>query len=51
MSRNKELYWVENPPSGDGHHVTLRFMNATELAEREAGQSACDAMLARQQGW
>ncbi|CAI8735870.1 Toxin [Pseudomonas sp. IT-P253] len=48
MAGNKEVPRVQNPPSGDGHHVTHRFMTATELAEREARQNAYDAMLARQ---
>ncbi|MHC8399582.1 colicin E3/pyocin S6 family cytotoxin [Pseudomonas sp. MDT1-17] len=48
MAGNKEIPRVKNPPSGDGHHVTHRFMTATELAERDARQNAYDAMLARQ---
>ncbi|MDI3272478.1 colicin E3/pyocin S6 family cytotoxin [Pseudomonas sp. AL03] len=48
MAGNKDIPRVQNPPSGDGHHVTHRFMTATELAEREARQNAYDAMLARQ---
>ena len=36
---------------GDGHHVTWRYMTAAELAEREAGQNAYDAMLARQEAF
>lgn len=48
MAGNKEVPRVKNPPSGDGHHVTHRFMTATELAERDARQNAYDAMLARQ---
>ena len=51
MAGNKEVPRVKNPPSGDGHHVTHRFMTATELAERDARQSAYDAMLARQQAF
>ena len=51
MAGNKDVPRVKNPPSGDGHHVTHRFMTATELAEREARQSAYDAMLARQQAF
>jgi hypothetical protein len=39
---------VQNPPQGYGHHVTYRYMTATELAERDARQNAYDAMLARQ---
>lgn len=48
MAGNKDIPRVKNPPSGDGHHVTHRFMTATELAAREARQNAYDAMLARQ---
>ncbi|WLG52110.1 S-type pyocin domain-containing protein [Pseudomonas sp. FP1742] len=48
MAGNKDIPRVQNPPSGDGHHVTHRFMTATELAERDARQDAYDAMLARQ---
>jgi hypothetical protein len=49
VAGNKDIPRVKNPPSGDGHHVTYRYMTATELAEREARQNAYDAMLARQQ--
>ncbi|QQO00189.1 colicin E3/pyocin S6 family cytotoxin [Pseudomonas sp. SW-3] len=48
MAGNKDIPRVKNPPSGDGHHVTHRFMTASELAERDARQNAYDAMLARQ---
>lgn len=48
MAGSKDIPRVKNPPSGDGHHVTHRFMTATELAERDARQNAYDAMLARQ---
>ena len=48
MAGKKDIPRVRNPPSGDGHHVTYRFMNTTELAEREARQNAYEAMLARQ---
>ncbi|MHC8390646.1 colicin E3/pyocin S6 family cytotoxin [Pseudomonas sp. MDT2-39-1] len=51
MAGNKEVPRVKNPPSGDGHHVTHRFMTATELAERDARQNAYDAMLARQEAF
>jgi len=51
VAGNKEVPRVKNPPSGDGHHVTHRFMTDTELAERDARQSAYDAMLARQQAF
>ncbi len=39
MAGKKDIPRVRNPPSGDGHHVTYRFMNTTELAEREARHS------------
>jgi hypothetical protein len=48
VARNKDIPRVPNPPAGDGHHVTYRYMTATELTEREARQNAYDAMLARQ---
>jgi hypothetical protein len=48
VAGNKDIPRVKNPPSGDGHHVTHRFMTASELAERDARQNAYDAMLARQ---
>ncbi|MHA3735189.1 S-type pyocin domain-containing protein [Pseudomonas sp. Eth.TT006] len=51
MARNKDIPRVNNPPAGDGHHVTYRYMTATELAEREARQNAYDAMLARQEAF
>ena len=48
MAGNKDIPRVKTPPSGDGHHVTHRFMTATELAARDARQNAYDAMLGRQ---
>lgn len=51
MAGNKDIPRVKNPPSGDGHHVTHRFMTASELAERNARQNAYDAMLARQEAF
>ncbi|WPN56825.1 colicin E3/pyocin S6 family cytotoxin [Pseudomonas sp. P9_31] len=51
MAGQKDIPRVPNPPSGDGHHVTYRFMTATELAERDARQNAYNAMLARQQAF
>jgi len=51
VARNKDIPRVQNPPQGDGHHVTWRYMTAVELAEREAGQNAYDAMLARQEAF
>lgn len=51
MARNKGIPRVQNPTQGDGHHVSWRYMTAAELAEREAGQNAYDAMLARQEAF
>lgn len=51
MARNKDIPRVPNPPAGDGHHVTYRYMTAAELAEREARQNAYEAMLARQEAF
>ncbi|PRB55433.1 toxin [Pseudomonas sp. MYb2] len=51
MAGNKEIPRVQNPPQGDGHHVTYRHMTATELAERDARQNAYDGMLARQEAF
>ncbi|MCD4530570.1 MULTISPECIES: colicin E3/pyocin S6 family cytotoxin [Pseudomonas] len=48
MTRKKDIPQVKNPPGGDGHHVTYRDMTPSELAAREAGQLAHEAMLARQ---
>ena len=48
MADNKDIPQLRNPPSGDGHHVTYRFMTPSELAERDAWQDAYEAMLARQ---
>lgn len=48
MAGSKDIPRVKNPPSGDGHHVTYRFMTPSELAQREARQNAYEAMLARQ---
>ncbi|MFJ2364412.1 colicin E3/pyocin S6 family cytotoxin [Pseudomonas sp. NPDC087697] len=48
MAVNKNIPKVRNPPSGDGHHVTERYMTATELADRDARQKSYDDMLARQ---
>ncbi|MBV6825007.1 S-type pyocin domain-containing protein [Pseudomonas sp. PD9R] len=48
MAGNKDIPRIKNPPSGDGHHVTYRYMTASELAERDARQKAYEAMLARQ---
>lgn len=30
MSRKTGIPRIQNPPSGDGHHVTSRYMSATE---------------------
>ncbi|MCP1445969.1 hypothetical protein J3D54_005101 [Pseudomonas sp. GGS8] len=51
MARKTDIPRVQNPPSGDGHHITSRYMTATELAEREARQKSYDDMLARQQAY
>jgi hypothetical protein len=51
VAGNKGIPRVQNPPQGDGHHVTYRYMTATELAERNARQNAYDAMLARQEAF
>ncbi|TBN41505.1 S-type pyocin domain-containing protein [Pseudomonas sp. BGI-2] len=51
MARKTDIPRVQNPPSGDGHHVTSRYLTATELAEREARQKTYDDMLARQQAY
>ncbi|WPC27402.1 colicin E3/pyocin S6 family cytotoxin [Pseudomonas moraviensis] len=49
MARKKDIPRVQNPPEGDGHHITTRYMTASELAEREAAHGAYEDMLARQQ--
>lgn len=51
MAGQKDIPRVPTPPAGDGHHVTHRFMTATERAERDARQSAYEAMLARQEAF
>lgn len=51
MARKTGTPRVQNPPSGDGHHITSRYMTATELAERDARQKSYDDMLARQQAY
>ena len=51
MSRKIDIPRVQNPPSGDGHHITTRYMTATELAERDARQKSYDDMMARQQAY
>ncbi|MGF0239185.1 colicin E3/pyocin S6 family cytotoxin [Rhodococcus sp. IEGM1300] len=51
MAGNKDIPWVKNPPAGDGHHLSNRLMTATELAARDARQTAYEAMLARQQAF
>lgn len=51
MARKTDIPRVQNPPSGDGHHITSRYMTATELAEREARLKSHDDMLARQQAY
>lgn len=49
MARKTDIPRVQNPPSGDRHHVTSRYMTPAELAERDARQKSYDDMLARQQ--
>ncbi|VVM70599.1 hypothetical protein PS662_01780 [Pseudomonas fluorescens] len=39
---------VQNPPSGDGHHITSRYMTPKELLKRADEQKKYDDMLARQ---
>lgn len=51
MARKTDRPRVQNPPAGDGHHITSRYMTTSELAEREARQTAYDDMLARQQAY
>jgi hypothetical protein len=51
VAGNKDIPRVPNPPQGDGHHVTHRFMKASELVARDARQNAYDAMLARQEAF
>lgn len=51
MGSKKDVPRVQNPPAGDGHHITSRYMTTSELAEREARQTAYDDMLARQQAY
>lgn len=51
MPRKTDIPRVQNPPAGDGHHITSRYMTANELAEREARQTAYEGMLARQQAY
>ncbi|MHB2247583.1 colicin E3/pyocin S6 family cytotoxin [Pseudomonas fitomaticsae] len=48
MAGQKDIPRVPNPPAGDGHHVTYRYMAATELADQQDRQDKYDAMLARQ---
>jgi len=48
VAAQKDIPRVPNPPAGDGHHVTYRYMTATELADQQDRQDKYDAMLARQ---
>ncbi|WP_432218808.1 S-type pyocin domain-containing protein [Pseudomonas kribbensis] len=48
MAGQKDIPRVPNPPAGDGHHVTFRYLTATELADQDERQNKYDAMLARQ---
>ncbi|MBX8469417.1 S-type pyocin domain-containing protein [Pseudomonas sp. RIT778] len=51
MARKSDIPRIQNPPSGDGHHITTRYMTATELAEQNARQKKYDEMQARQQDY
>ncbi|PNA03392.1 MULTISPECIES: colicin E3/pyocin S6 family cytotoxin [unclassified Pseudomonas] len=51
MARKSDIPRIQNPPSGDGHHITTRYMTATELAEQNARQKKYDEMQARQQAY
>jgi hypothetical protein len=51
MALKTDFPRIKTPPSGDGHHITSRYMTATELAERETRQKKYDDMLARQQAY
>ncbi|MGY2440463.1 colicin E3/pyocin S6 family cytotoxin [Pseudomonas sp. SDO52101_S400] len=51
MARKSDIPRIQNPPSGDGHHITTRYMTATELAEQDARQKKYDEMQARQQAY
>ncbi|MDI2144024.1 MULTISPECIES: S-type pyocin domain-containing protein [unclassified Pseudomonas] len=51
MTGQKDFPRVPNPPAGDGHHVTYRYMTATELADQDGRQNKYDAMLARQEAF
>ena len=48
MAGQKDIPRVPNPPAGDGHHVTYRYLTATELADQDERQNKYDAMQARQ---
>ncbi|MDD1136411.1 colicin E3/pyocin S6 family cytotoxin [Pseudomonas sp. TNT2022 ID233] len=51
MARKSDIPRIQNPPSGDGHHITTRYMTATELAEQDARQKKYDEMQARQKAY
>ncbi|WP_423205051.1 colicin E3/pyocin S6 family cytotoxin [Pseudomonas kribbensis] len=51
MAGQKDIPRVPNPPAGDGHHVTYRYLTATELADQDERQNKYDAMLARQEAF
>ncbi|QJP96231.1 colicin E3/pyocin S6 family cytotoxin [Pseudomonas fluorescens] len=51
MARKSDIPRIQNPPSGDGHHITTRYMTATELAEQDTRQKKYDEMQARQQAY
>jgi hypothetical protein len=48
VAGQKDIPRVPNPPAGDGHHVTYRYLTATELADQDERQNKYNAMLARQ---
>lgn len=45
MALSKDISRIANPPAGDGHDITNRYMTATELAE------ILNDMLLRQQAY
>lgn len=51
MTRKTGIPRIQNQPQGDGHHITSRYMTATEMAVRDAGQKKYDEMLTRQQAY
>ncbi|WP_093413416.1 MULTISPECIES: colicin E3/pyocin S6 family cytotoxin [unclassified Pseudomonas] len=51
MAENKNIPLVPDLPVGCGHHITRRYLNPDEPAERKARQAAYDQMLARQEAY